>query len=298
MEENNQPYREKVLSWLKETEKLWQSNQAELLKNNDEQLLKQWESAFLSLKKEVENQRHITDDQQLDEKVEALYDKLMSFYNRSQSKIDMQAVPIGSHQLPPLPYAYHALEPVISEEIMRLHHIKHHQSYVDGLNKAEKQLQSARETGNFDLIKHWERELAFHGAGHYLHTIFWKIMSPDGGGRPTNELSKAIDASFGSFEKFKEQFSKAAEHVEGGGWAILVWSPRAHRLEILTAEKHQNLTQWDVIPLLVLDVWEHAYYLQYKNERAKYIENWWDIVNWNEVEQRFQKANKIKWQPF
>lgn len=208
------------------------------------------------------------------------------------------AVPIGKHQLPPLPYAYNALEPVISEEIMRLHHDKHHKSYVDGLNKAELEMQKARETNDFALIKHWEREAAFNGAGHYLHTIFWNIMSPNGGGKPKGELLREIENSFGSFEKFKRHFTEAANKVEGVGWAILVWSPRSHRLEILQAEMHQHLSQWDVIPLLVLDVWEHAYYLQYKNDRKAYIDKWWNVVNWDVVAKRYQKAKQLMWKPY
>lgn len=207
-------------------------------------------------------------------------------------------VPIGGHKLPPLPYAYDALEPHIDAQTMRLHHQRHHQSYVDGLNKAEQKMAEARETGDFDLIKHWEREAAFHGAGHYLHTIFWAIMSPEGGGEPSGPLADQIRQDFGSFAKFKQHFSQAAEKVEAVGWAILVWAPRAHRLEILTAEKHQNLSQWDVIPLLPLDVWEHAYYLKHQNERKKYIDAWWNVVNWPEVSQRFDEARKLKWQPF
>ena len=163
----------------------------------------------------------------------------------------MKPVPIGGHTLPPLPYAYNALEPHIDEQTMRIHHDKHHQSYVDGLNVAEKQMQAAREQDNFELIKHWEREAAFNGAGHYLHTIFWDIMSPKGGGMPSGPIAEQIRNNFGSFDAFKRHFSAAAEKVEGGGWAILVWSPRSHRLEILQAEKHQNLSQWDVVPLLV-----------------------------------------------
>jgi Fe-Mn family superoxide dismutase len=209
-----------------------------------------------------------------------------------------QPVPIGGHTLPPLPYAYNALEPYIDEETMRIHHDKHHQSYVDGLNKAEIKLQEARKSGDFDLVKHWERELAFNGAGHYLHTIFWTIMSPNGGGKPEGDLLKAIERDFGSYKAFKEQFSKAAENVEGGGWAILVWSPRSHRLEILTAEKHQNLSQWDVVPLLALDVWEHAYYLKHQNQRAKYIEDWWNVVNWPEVSYRYDYAKQLMWTPY
>lgn len=207
-------------------------------------------------------------------------------------------VPIGGHRLPPLPYPYNALEPYIDEQTMRVHHDKHHQSYVDGLNKAETKLEEARKAGNFELVKHWERELAFHGAGHYLHTLFWSIMNPKGGGAPTGELARQIDKSFGSFERFKKHFTEAADKVEGGGWAILVWSPRSHRLEILQAEKHQNLSQWDVVPLLALDVWEHAYYLKHKNNRKAYINDWWNVVYWPEVAKRFEHAKKLKWQPF
>lgn len=216
----------------------------------------------------------------------------------SPASRDTSPVPIGGHKLPPLPYPYNALEPYIDEKTMRIHHDKHHQSYVDGLNKAEKKLAEARRSGNFELVKHWERELAFHGAGHYLHTIFWDEMSPQGGGRPTGSLLTAIERSFGSYDAFKKQFSEAADKVEGGGWAILVWSPRSRRLEILTAEKHQNLSQWDVIPLLALDVWEHAYYLKHQNNRAAYIEDWWKVVNWPYVSQRYEAASKLGWKPY
>ncbi|WP_233530937.1 superoxide dismutase [Paenibacillus alkalitolerans] len=210
----------------------------------------------------------------------------------------MNAVPIGEHTLPPLPYDYNALEPYIDEKTMRLHHDKHHKSYVDGLNKAEKMMEKARRTGDFELIAHWEREAAFNGAGHYLHTIFWNNMSPQGGGEPTGSLSEQIAKVFGSFSAFKKHFSSAAEKVEAVGWAILVWAPRSHRLEILQAEKHQNLSQWDVIPLLVLDVWEHAYYLKYQNDRKAYIDAWWNVVNWSHVKERFEKARTITWTPY
>jgi Fe-Mn family superoxide dismutase len=209
-----------------------------------------------------------------------------------------RVVPIGGHTLPPLPYAYDALEPYIDEKTMRLHHDLHHRAYVDGLNRAELALQEARVSGQFDLVKHWERELAFNGAGHYLHTLFWNTMSPGGGGRPTGALAAAIDASFGSYEAFQRQFSAAAAQVEGGGWAILVWSPRSGRLEILQAEKHQNLSQWDVVPLLPLDVWEHAYYLKHQNRRADYIRDWWNVVNWPCVAERFAKASQLRWEPY
>lgn len=227
-----------------------------------------------------------------DEKTEAVIQSVSSPHTKQQP------VPIGGHRLPPLPYPYNALEPYIDEKTMRIHHDKHHQSYVDGLNKAETKLEEARRSGNFELIKHWERELAFHGAGHYLHTLFWSIMNPKGGGVPQGELAQQIKRDFGSYERFKKQFTEAADKVEGGGWAILVWSPRSHRLEILQAEKHQNLSQWDVVPLLALDVWEHAYYLKHQNNRANYIKDWWNVVYWPEVQARYEQAKKLKWQPF
>ena|GEM_PF-508886 len=207
-------------------------------------------------------------------------------------------VPLGRHTLPPLPYAYDALEPYIDAETMRIHHDKLHQKYVDDLNKAEMKLAEARQNNDFELIRHWERELAFNGAGHYLHTLFWSTMSPQGGGEPSGDLAQAIDRYFGSFPAFKAQFTQAAEKVEGPGWAILVWSPRSSHLEILMAEKHQNLSQWDVVPLLPIDVWEHSYFLQYKEKRPDYVNVWWNLVNWPYVEERFEKARKLRWQPY
>nr|WP_301552216.1 superoxide dismutase [Alkalihalobacillus hemicentroti] len=238
---------------------------------------------------ELENATEIRDEDAYTQ-AKRLYDDF-----QAASRVQ-QTVPIGGHTLPPLPYSYNALEPSISERIMTLHHDIHHQSYVDGLNKAEIALQEARKKENFELIKHWERELAFNGAGHYLHTLFWEIMSPDGG-KPKGTVVNEITKSFGSFNQFKKQFTNAANKVEGSGWAILVWSPVSRRLEILQAEKHQNLSQWDVIPLLALDVWEHAYYLQYENDRKQYIDNWWKVVNWPEVNKRFEKARTITWKP-
>ena len=197
-----------------------------------------------------------------------------------------------TYTLPKLPYAYDALEPYIDEETMRLHHDKHHQSYVDGLNKAEEKLTEARNTGDLSLVKHWERELAFHGSGHILHTLYWDNLSPNSSKHPEGSICGAIDKDFSSFESFKAQFSKVAETVEGSGWAILGYNPMFKKLVILACEKHQNLTQWGIIPILVLDVWEHAYYLKYQNKRADYITAFWNIINWDVVEKRFNSAIK------
>lgn len=196
------------------------------------------------------------------------------------------------HELPPLPYAYDALEPYYDEQTVRLHHDKHHAAYVAGLNKAEEQLAAARAAGDYALIKHWERELAFHGSGHLLHTLFWENMTPGGGGEPGGELAAQIAQDFGSFEAFKAQFSAAANAVEGSGWGLLGWLPAFGKLTILQVEKHQDLTVWGVVPLLIVDVWEHAYYLKYQNRRAEWVSNWWNLVNWPDVARRFATARR------
>jgi len=197
------------------------------------------------------------------------------------------------HELPPLPYAYDALEPHIDEQTMRLHHDKHHLGYVNGLNKAEEKLAEARAAGDFAMVKHWSREAAFHGSGHFLHAILWPNMAPagnGGGGAPSGVLAEQINKDFGSVEAFKAHFSAAANAVEGSGWALLVWQPVGEKLEVLQSEKHHNLTQWGVVPLLVLDVWEHAYYLKYQNNRGAYVEAFWNVVNWSDVAERFKAA--------
>lgn len=196
-----------------------------------------------------------------------------------------------AHELPSLAYPYDALEPYYDEETLRLHHGKHHQSYVDGLNKAETQLIEARGRSDYGLIKHWLKEIAFHGSGHILHTLFFENLAPAGQSSPGQKTRNQVEQDFGSFDEFKKMFTAAATAVEGSGWALLCYNPSFKKLEILQAEKHQNLTQWGVIPLLVIDVWEHAYYLKYQNRRPEYIAAWWNIVNWDKVEERLVKAS-------
>ena len=196
------------------------------------------------------------------------------------------AVPIGGHVLPPLPYPYDALEPYISRETLKLHHDKHHLAYVNNLNRAERKLAAARQARDFSLIRFWETEIAFNGSGHILHSIYWTNMRPGGPAQPGPFLSRQIDIAFGSLDAFKDQFLAAANAVQGSGWGILVWNPAWGRLEILQAEKHENLTQWGAIPVLVADVWEHAYYVDYRTERRRYLDAWWNLVNWEDVERR------------
>jgi len=199
-----------------------------------------------------------------------------------------EPVPAGTeHTLPELPYAYDALEPFIDERTMRLHHDKHHAGYVKGLNAAEAALAKARESGDYALVQHWSRQAAFHGGGHWLHTMFWSVMAPNGnggGGAPTGQIEAAIKDSFGSVAAFKAQFAAAAKSVEGSGWGLLHYRPHDQSLIILQAENQQKLSAWGSTPILGIDVWEHAYYLKYQNDRGAYVDAWWNVVNWTQVE--------------
>ncbi len=192
--------------------------------------------------------------------------------------------------LPALPYAYDALEPAIGKATVEFHHDKHHAAYVTGYNTAESKLKEAAASGDFSSVKHWTRELAFHGAGAALHALYWENLGPNGGGEPTGALAERIAADFGSFEQFKKLFTAVTVAVEASGWGVLAWDPYAGRLQVMVAEKHQDLAIWGATPLLVCDVWEHAYYLGYQNLRAKYVEAWWSKVNWADVSARFGKV--------
>jgi Fe-Mn family superoxide dismutase len=187
----------------------------------------------------------------------------------------------GRYVLPPLPYAYGALEPHIDEMTMRLHHDKHHAGYVAGLNAALDALAEIR-GGSRDAgeVKRWSRQLAFDGSGHFLHTVFWHCMKPEGGGRPGGAIGAHIARDFGSFEQFSAHFQAAAASAEGSGWGLLVYEPIANKLLVMQAEKHQNLTAWGVVPLVVIDVWEHAYYLKYQNRRKDYVRAFMNVINW------------------
>jgi superoxide dismutase, Fe-Mn family len=194
----------------------------------------------------------------------------------------------GRYALPELPYDYGALEPYIDERIMELHHGEHHQAYVDGANDALDTFEEMRSDGEFEDIKAAKRDFSFNFSGHINHTIFWQNMSPDGGGEPNGELGAAIDEGFGSFEAFREEFTAAAENVEGDGWAMLFYEPVADLLFVGQVESQNGLAHQGSIPILTLDVWEHAYYLQYENERASYVEEWWNVVDWDDVCRRYE----------
>lgn len=199
-------------------------------------------------------------------------------------------IPPGGHSLPPLPYSYDALEPYISAEGLRIHHDSLHRGYVERLNRTELYLVQARISMAFQNLEQLQRDLAFNGAGHTLHSVFWTNLSPYGGGEPRGLVAAHIDSYFDSFEAFKRQLSETARQVKGSGWAALTWQPQWRRLEIQMIKDHEKGTQWGGIPILVLDVWEHAYYLEYRDRRRDYIENLWALINWDDVERRLMLA--------
>lgn len=196
------------------------------------------------------------------------------------------------YTLPELPYDYNALAPHISGQIMQLHHDKHHQAYVDGANKALEQLEEARATDNLANVNKLEKDLAFNLGGHVNHSVFWTNMSPDGGDKPTGELASVLDEHFSSFERFQTHFSATAMGVQGSGWAILAWDTLGQRPAIFQLFDQQGNIPMGLTPLLQLDVWEHAYYLDYKNVRADYVKAFWNIVNWDNVATRLANARR------
>jgi superoxide dismutase, Fe-Mn family len=209
----------------------------------------------------------------------------------SGQQMVISAIKTGKHMLPVLPYNYGDLEPYIDAETMELHHSKHHQAYVNSLNRAELQLVEARETGDFSAIKAIGRELAFNGAGHANHLVFFQNMRPEGVAKrePEGALLGQIQHDFGDIQRLKDQFSAAALAVEGSGWASLVFDHTTGRLYTMSMNNHQNLTIPGAVPILMLDMWEHAFYLKYQNRKAEYVKNWWNLVDFNDVEERFDK---------
>jgi Fe-Mn family superoxide dismutase len=191
------------------------------------------------------------------------------------------------YELPKLPYGYASLEPVLSKELLTLHHQKHHQAYVDGANKALKDMDTARKSGRKIDEKATLKNLSYHVGGHMLHSLFWKnLIPPSKFAKPKAKLTNMLKKEFGSFERFKEEFSITAASVEGSGWATLTMSPETKRPIIMQIEKHNQNIYPGCKLLLVLDVWEHAYYLDYQNKRGDFIDAFWQAVNWDEVAKR------------
>lgn len=195
------------------------------------------------------------------------------------------------YSLPDLAYDPGALEPHLSARIVELHHDKHHAGYVKGANTALEQLQEVRASGDFATISMLERNLAFNVSGHVLHSVLWTNLSPDGGGEPTGSLATALEDTFGGFEPFRKQMTQAAATIQGSGWALASWEPMAGRLVVQQVQDHQGQHGQGTVPLLAIDAWEHAFYLQYENRKADYLDAIWNLVNWNDVARRYEAAH-------
>lgn len=203
----------------------------------------------------------------------------------------LQPVPIGEHKLPTLNYPYSALEPFISGKSLKVHYNVLHRNYVNNLNKTEIELENARKTNDYSNVKSLTNSLAYNGSGHILHSIFWNNLSPKKENLvPPLFLMSLINKSFENYEKFKEQFINVALKTEGSCWAALCYQTSFQRLEIFQIKNHQNGTQWGSIPIMVLDVWEHSYYYDYLSDRKKYIDNYWNYIDYSNVEKRLEEA--------
>ncbi|MEU2347762.1 superoxide dismutase [Modestobacter sp. NPDC049651] len=196
------------------------------------------------------------------------------------------------YTLPDLPYDHSALEPHISGRIMELHHDKHHATYVSGANTALEKLADARAGNSFDTVNQASKNLAFNLAGHVNHSVFWPNMTPDGAGRPDGEIAAAIDQQFGGFEAFQAHFTAVALGVQGSGWAALTWDSVGQELLVNQLYDHQSNLALGLSPILLLDMWEHAFYLDYQNVKGDYVTAWWNVVNWADVQQRFERARR------
>ena len=197
---------------------------------------------------------------------------------------------MAAYTLPDLPYDYGALEPHISGEIMQLHHDKHHNTYVTALNEALEKLAAARDKSDFGPVVGLEKTLAFNLGGHVNHSVFWNNLSPDGGDKPTGELAAALNESFGSFDGFQAHFTAVATTIQGSGWAILAWDSVGAALHIVQLYDQQAKVPVGMVPIVMLDMWEHAFYLQYKNVKPDYVKAWWNVVNWADASARFDAA--------
>jgi Fe-Mn family superoxide dismutase len=194
-------------------------------------------------------------------------------------------------ELDPLPYDYDALEPSISEQVLTWHHDTHHQGYVNGLDSAETTLEENRAAGDFSSSAGAMGDVTHNGCGHYLHTLFWENMSPNGGGEPSGALADRIEADFGSYEGWKGEFEAAASAA--GGWALLVYDPVAKQLRNVPVDKHDQGALWGSHPILALDVWEHSYYYDYGPDRGSFIDGFFDVVNWEKAESEFETVTEL-----
>ncbi|HYK42767.1 MAG TPA: superoxide dismutase [Thermoanaerobaculia bacterium] len=200
---------------------------------------------------------------------------------------------MAQYTLPDLRYDFGALEPHISGKIMELHHDKHHAAYVKGANTTLEKLDEARDKEDFTRLAALEKALAFNLSGHVLHSLFWQNLTPRGGGRPEGELANAINEHFGGFDKFQKQMKEVAATIMGSGWAALVWEPLGGRLLTTQIYDHQSNLAQAGVPILVLDAWEHAFYLQYQNRKTEFFDAIWNVWNWQDAAERFESARRV-----
>jgi len=201
---------------------------------------------------------------------------------------------MNRYSLPELNYAYDALEPLYNSEMLEIHHSKHHSGYVDGANDVLDKLSEARADSDYDALNQLQKSLAFNVSGHVMHSLFWRCMSPDGGGEPVDAVSRRLDQNFGSVDAMREQMDAAAKSLQGSGWVALSWEPMAQGLIVEQVYDHQGNTGSATIPVLAIDCWEHAYYLQYKNEKAKWLKSFWELIDWAGVEERLGQCESVR----
>eukprot|EP00835_Amoeboradix_gromovi_P005488 NODE_520_length_7308_cov_0.176862.p3 type:complete len:234 gc:universal NODE_520_length_7308_cov_0.176862:3008-3709(+) len=216
-----------------------------------------------------------------------------AIFNYPMISVFRRMASVGQNQLPKLPYAYDALEPVISKEIMEIHHTKHHQAYVTNLNNAEKSFEAAQAKGDITAQIALQSALKFNGGGHLNHSIFWTNLTPVASSKKpsSGKFVESINESFGSIDEMIKEFNKKAVAVQGSGWGWLGYNKQLKKLEIATTINQDPLeATTGLVPIFGVDVWEHAYYLQYKNARAKYLEEVWKVANWKDAESRFNNA--------
>jgi superoxide dismutase, Fe-Mn family len=212
--------------------------------------------------------------------------------NNAQNGLDKLVDAQGNFVLQPLPFKENFLEPFMDEETVHLHHTFHHGGAVKAANKDLLMIRKALDDNNLEIVDYWTKKLSYHFSSHILHSIFWTNLT-NKKQEPKGELLKSIELNFGSFDKLKGYIAATSKNVDGNGWGILGYQPYSQKLTILQCENHEKLTQWGVIPLLVIDVWEHAYYLKYRNKRADFVDALFQLINWDNVAERFEFAKKI-----
>lgn len=210
----------------------------------------------------------------------------------NESKIDILTDASGKYVLGALPYSDTFLEPFMPADVLKLHYMAHHGAAVNTANKATDFLKKALDSGNFEGVDYWTKKLSLHLSSHVLHTIFWTNIT-NKKTEPKGELLKRIDANFGSFDKMKAQLIHHSKNVDGNGWGLLGYHPQSDKLMVLEVENHEKLTVWGIIPLMVIDVWEHAYYLKYKNKRADFVDELFNFLNWDNASERLMIALKL-----